>query len=299
MHHAWILAGKAGLGKHDFALAAARELVAENGVAQPLGEHPDIIGLSHLPKDDKEERKRDEGKPYEVKRNIAVAQIRAMQQRLTTRPTLGARRVVIINPADDMERSASNALLKSLEEPPAGTFFMLVTHRPAGLLPTIRSRCRMLRFAPLGDAGIAGHLAIEFPGADAAQRELAVRMSGGSLGAARSFIEQGLGGVAAAMQRLATQGDAVFGMRGQLAEAIGPRPDRERIRAVMELARTTLARALPEADTHNRMALIEAHRDLVVLAEQAPTYNFDPGLLVGEIASLLARAAGASEPAHG
>ena len=135
MHHGWILAGKAGLGKHDFALAAARELVAEEGIPQPKGDHPDILILTHLPKDKTEEKKRDEGKPYEVKRNIAVDQIRAMQQRLTTRPTLGSRRVIIIDPADDMERPASNALLKSLEEPPQGTFFLLVTHRPAGLLP--------------------------------------------------------------------------------------------------------------------------------------------------------------------
>ncbi|KUO54511.1 MAG: DNA polymerase III subunit delta' [Sphingomonadales bacterium BRH_c3] len=299
MHHAWILAGKAGIGKHDFALAAARALVAEEGIPQPAGQHPDILILTHLPKDDQEERKRDDGKPFEVKRNIAVSQIRAMQQRLTTRPTLGARRVIIINPADDMERSASNALLKSLEEPPVGTFFLLVTHRPAGLLPTIRSRCRMLRFATLGDAEIAQHLAEEFPGTKPEQCELAVKMSGGSLVSARNFLEQELGAVASAMRRLASQGDPGFELRGQLAAAIGQRPDRDRMRAVLELARTTLAQALPDTDPQSQTALIEAHQELVVLAGQAPTYNFDPGLLAGEIASLLARAAGASEPAHG
>jgi len=299
MHHAWILAGKAGIGKHDFALAAARALVAEEGIPQPAGQHPDILILTHLPKDDQEERKRDEGKPFEVKRNIAVSQIRAMQQRLTTRPTLGARRVIIVNPADDMERSASNALLKSLEEPPVGTFFLLVTHRPAGLLPTIRSRCRMLRFVALGDAEIAQQLAQEFPGIKAEQCELAVKMSGGSLVSARNFLEQELGAVANAMRRLASQGDPGFELRGQLAAAIGQRPDRDRMRAVLELARTTLAQALPDADPQSQTALIEAHQELVVLAGQAPTYNFDPGLLAGEIASLLARAAGASEPAHG
>lgn len=299
MHHGWILAGKAGLGKHDFALAAARELVAEESIPQPTGDHPDIIVLTHLPKDDKEERKREEGKPFEVKRNITVAQIRAMQQRLTTRPTLGSRRAVIIDPADDMERGASNALLKSLEEPPQGTFFLLVTHRPAGLLPTIRSRCRMLRFPQLGDQAIASKLADEFPALSATERELAVAMAGGSLGAARGFLQQELGGVAQAMRSLVAQGDPGFDLRGRLAAAVGARPDRERMRAVIELARTTLARALPDARPEQQSALIEAHADLVKLAAQAPTYNFDPGLLVGEIASLLARAAGASEPAHG
>ena len=67
--------------------------------------------------------KREKGEAYETKRNITVGQIRSMQQRLTTRPTLGSRRVIIINPADDMEKSASNALLKSLEEPPKAHSF--------------------------------------------------------------------------------------------------------------------------------------------------------------------------------
>lgn len=299
MHHGWILAGKAGLGKHDFALAAARELVAEEGIPQPSGTHPDILILTHLPKDDKEEKKRDEGKPYEVKRNIAVAQIRAMQQRLTTRPTLGSRRVVIIDPADDMERSASNALLKSLEEPPVGTFFLLVAHRPAGLLPTIRSRCRMLRFPELPDAQIARQLDTEIPGLATADRDAAIALAGGSLGTARSLLKMELGGIARLMQRLASEGDPGFALQASLADAVGGRPDRERMRAVLELARTTLAASLQDARPDRRLALIDAHQALVELAAQAPTYNFDPGLLVGEIASLLARAAGASEPAHG
>src|SRR5690606_7756063 len=151
MHHGWILAGKRGIGKAAFALAAARELVAEPGVAPSKGDHPDVIVLEPLPATADDEKKRDEGKPYQRKRNISVDRVRAMQQRLTTRPTLGARRAIVIDPADDLEKSAANALLKSLEEPPAGSYFLLVVHRPGRLLPTIRSRCRLLQFAPLGD----------------------------------------------------------------------------------------------------------------------------------------------------
>ncbi|MFN9632227.1 MAG: DNA polymerase III subunit delta', partial [Erythrobacteraceae bacterium] len=137
MHHGWLLAGKSGLGKRDFAFAAARELVAEAGVPQPAGEHPDILVLTYGPKDDKAEKAQADGKPFERARSIRIKQIRAMQRRLITRPTLGSRRAIIIDPADDMEKAAANALLKSLEEPPVGTFFLLVTHRPARLLPTI------------------------------------------------------------------------------------------------------------------------------------------------------------------
>jgi DNA polymerase-3 subunit delta' len=89
-----------------------------------------------------------------------------LQHRLTTRPTLGPRRAIIIDPADDLETGAVNALLKSLEEPPAGTFFLLVTHRLGQLLPTIRSRCRILRFAPLADDTVDRILRVESPQAD-------------------------------------------------------------------------------------------------------------------------------------
>src|SRR5690606_2668551 len=108
MHHGWILAGKRGIGKAAFALAAARELVAEPGVAPSKGDHPDVIVLEPLPATADDEKKRDEGKPYQRKRNISVDQVRAMQQRLTTRPTLGARRAIVIDPADDLEKSAAN-----------------------------------------------------------------------------------------------------------------------------------------------------------------------------------------------
>jgi DNA polymerase-3 subunit delta' len=157
MHHGWMLAGRAGIGKLEFARAAARELVAEPGIAQPA-DHPDILEITYGPKDKKAEAARDAGKPFDLARSIRVGQIREMQRRLTTRPTLGERRAIIINPADDMETASANALLKSLEEPPRGTFFILVTHRPARLLPTIRSRCRVLRFPPLTEEQLASML---------------------------------------------------------------------------------------------------------------------------------------------
>ena len=142
MHHAWLLAGRKGLGKGLFARAAAAELVAEPGVHQPDPErHPDILIPEHPPESKEEQKKRDDGAEYRTKRSIPIDEIRLVQSRLNTRPTLGARRTVIIDPVDHVEPNAANALLKSLEEPPAGTFFLLVAHQPERLLPTIRSRC--------------------------------------------------------------------------------------------------------------------------------------------------------------
>jgi len=299
MHHGWILAGRRGIGKMGFALAAARELVCEEGIPQPSGDHPDIHVLTHLPRDEKEEKKREEGKPYELKRSIGVAQIRAMQQRLTTRPTLGSRRVIVIDPADDLEKSAANALLKSLEEPPPGTYFLLVAHRLGRLLPTIRSRCRILRFPDLDDAEIARILAREAPQADEQTRRAALVAAKGSPGVALDFVELGLGPAYGLMQRLVRDGDPDFVLRGALAAAAGTRPSREFQLAAIELALSVVAEAMREARRAALPAIIGAHEELGQLTAQAPTYNFDSGLLMMEIGSLLANAAGLREPAHG
>ena len=297
MHHAWLLAGKKGLGKSGFALAAARELVAEAGVPQPDGQHPDIFVLTHQPKDEKEEKKRDAGQPYELARSIRIDQIREMQRRLTTRPTLGSRRVVIVDPADDLETNAANALLKSLEEPPQGTFFMLVAHRPARLLPTIRSRCRALRFAPLADADVAALLEVRASQADPATRQAAVTAAAGSPGAAFDFVTRDLGKLDELMRRIVAEGDPQFTLRGKLAEEIGARPDRARIAAALDLARANLAQMAGHAPRERLTAIVGAHSELVRLTGQAPTYNFDPGLLVMQIGGLLASAGAASQRA--
>ena len=297
MHHAWLLAGKKGLGKSAFALAAARELVAEAGERQPIGQHPDIFVLSHLPKDDREEKKREAGQPYELARSIRIDQIREMQRRLSTRPTLGSRRVVIVDPADDLETNAANALLKSLEEPPQGTFFMLIAHRPARLLPTIRSRCRSLRFAPLADADVAALLENQAPHIGDATRQAAVTAAAGSPGAALEFVAQDLGKLDALMRRIVAEGDPQFTLRGTLAEEIGARPDRARIAATLDLARANLAQMAGRVPKDRLPAIVEAHSELVRLTGQAPTYNFDPGLLVMQIGGLLASAGASSQRA--
>lgn len=298
MHHAWLLAGKSGLGKMHFALAAARELVATAGVHQPVGDHPDIHILTHLPKDEKEERKKADGKPFELKRNISVAQIRAMQQRLNTRPTLGDRRAIIIDPADDMEKGASNALLKSLEEPPKGTFFLLVAHRPARLLPTIRSRCRTLRFPIVSDEQMAILLSREVPEADQAALDAAIAAANGSPGSALDFIVRDLGPLNTIMQQIARGGDPDFRLRGQLADAIGTRPDRARVQAALDLARAVIGGMAGECADDQIPAMADAHAQLVTLTGQASTFNFDSGLLIMEIGSLLASAAARRERAH-
>jgi len=299
MHHGWILAGKRGIGKASFAVAAARELVAQDGIAQPPGNHPDIIVLQPLPADKDEEKKRDEGKPYQRKRSIGVEQIRQMQHRLNTRPTLGARRVIVIDSADLLETASANALLKSLEEPPVGTFFMLVAHKPGSLLPTIRSRCRMLRFPDLAPDEIDRLLREIAPQADDTERAAGIAAAAGSPGAALDFLELGLGRVHQAMVEIARNGDADFALRGRLSAAMGARPDREKQLAALELARAVVAQRMEATPRGHIPTLVHVHSELARLTALAPTHNFDSGLLVLEIGGLLASLTALRDAADG
>jgi DNA polymerase-3 subunit delta' len=292
MHHAWLLAGAKGLGKGAFARAAAAELVREGtAAASDPATHLDIHVLTHLPANDDEAKKQADGKPFQTKRNITVDQVRAMIRRLTTKPTMGSRRAIVIDPADDLEKGAVNALLKALEEPPIGTFFLLVTHQPGRLLPTVRSRCRVLRFAPLSAKDLDAVIRRDYPQANAELRDGAIAAAHGSPGVALMVAEHELAEIHAIMQRILRDGDADMRLRGALTDAMGVRPSRGRQLAVLELARAALAAELADASPQQQAAVIEAHVALTRISAQAPTYNFDSGLLILEIGGLLASAA--------
>ncbi|MCZ7596889.1 MAG: DNA polymerase III subunit delta', partial [Gammaproteobacteria bacterium] len=111
--------------------------------------HPDLLVLERP-------RGEDGGATKTV---IPVEQVRRLVRFLGSTASAGGWRVVIVDPADDLNRAAANALLKMLEEPPRRTVFLLVAHLPGRLLPTIRSRCRRIVLKPLPDAAVAAMLA--------------------------------------------------------------------------------------------------------------------------------------------
>jgi DNA polymerase-3 subunit delta' len=101
------------------------------------------------------------------------------------------------------------------------------------------------------------------------------------------------------MCEIAERGDPDFARRGRLAEAMGPRPDRRRQLAAIDLARAVVAARMERTPVAVIPELTTAHAALSRLAAQAPTYNFDPGLLVMEIGTLLASLSVPSAPVHG
>ena len=94
-------------------------------------------------------------------------------------------RVAIIDAIDDCNPQAANALLKTLEEPPAETTFLLVSHRPGSLLPTIKSRCHALALRPLPDADVRAVLAEQRPGRRARRRRRSSPKAGRAAGSRR------------------------------------------------------------------------------------------------------------------
>lgn len=159
--HAWLLHGPPGVGKVDFALAAAQAFLCESPNPDhaacgrcnaclwfAAGNHPDFRLLRPEALEDDEEGA-EEGAAGRAKgkapsKDIRIEQIRRAQEWAAIATHRGGLRVIVVYPAEAMNGPAANALLKTLEEPPADTVFLLVADRPDRLLPTVRSRCRAL-----------------------------------------------------------------------------------------------------------------------------------------------------------
>lgn len=150
LHHAWLLTGPRGVGKAAFAWRAARRLLGAAPAGAELASAPDdrvnrlIVARAH-PDLLVLERETEDGKP---RRNIPVDEARRLPEFFSKAPAVSAFRVAVIDAADDLNVNAANAVLKTLEEPPPRGVLLLVSHAPGRLLPTIRSRCRRLSFAP-------------------------------------------------------------------------------------------------------------------------------------------------------
>lgn len=195
--HALLIAGMQGLGKAEFAdaFAAARLCVnaseAEGACGHceschwlSAGTHPDLVVVEPIVDDDAQGASipgSGRTKP------ISVDQIRGMTESLALTAHRDAGKIVIVRPADALNTAASNALLKSLEEPPTTVLFLLVSDRPAWLLPTVRSRCQRVTVA-LREPALAAEWLREQA---VAQPELNLALSGGAPLLARGIAADG------------------------------------------------------------------------------------------------------------
>lgn len=304
LHHAWLLAGPQGVGKRAFADAAALTVLAGAAdlnvdPADPAarlvaaGSHPDHLVVERGPL-----------KSGGTAKEIVIHQVRGgdppdshapVERRDLVRmtratPSISAWRVVIIDPAESMNLPAANALLKSLEEPPARTLFLIVSHAPGRLLATIRSRCRRLRFAPLDPADTRAVLAANLP--ETAETELATltALAEGAPGRALRYAGLAVGGLQDALDQLSHATPAQARQRGlDLARALAAKSAQPRYEAFLDLASRHLARAAARR-TGDRLAaalaLWESARDL---AAEAIPGALDPAAVTAELARLVAQ----------
>lgn len=203
-----LFAGEEGVGKKLFALELAKALNCRAPVeeVEACDACPSCarIERSKFPEyasdtDNKEKiiwsEHTDVGIVRPFNRLIRVAQMRELEREANFRPYEGRARVFLIEDAERLNESSSNALLKTLEEPPATSHLILITSRPAQLLLTIRSRCQMIRFAPLDIAEIESHLRALNPKLSKNEASLAAHLARGSIGRALStdlaaYVEQ-------------------------------------------------------------------------------------------------------------
>ncbi len=207
MPHGLIFSGPKGIGKATMAYRVAR-FFFKYGNIDPnqdslFGDTPEIPDTMDVPREDRTFKLvASSGHPdllsieraYDAVKNktqssVAVADIRKVSPFLHMTASEGGWRVVIVDDADTMNRSAQNALLKILEEPPKQTLIILVTHRIGALIPTIRSRAQVLNFLPLPMDGFKSLVQRYDPHIDPGHIDTLYHLSKGSIGAALQYIE--------------------------------------------------------------------------------------------------------------
>jgi len=296
LHHAWLLAGPRGVGKATFARAAARRVLADAagpidlpGLETPddhpmvklveAGSHPDMRWLERLPKE------KGEG----LARDITIRQIRELGEFMSMTAALSPWRVAVIDSMDELNKEASNALLKMLEEPPPNTLFFLISHAPGRLLPTIRSRCRSLHFDTLDDDAMTSILREQSTGLSDAEAKRIVGMSFGSAGRALAFAELGLAKLEESALAILRLGDPTNARRSELASELGRKASAERYAAFLELAPSLIAREARSLRGAPLERALDAYAKTRELAAIAPRVSLDPAATIFQIGGYLAQ----------
>ena len=298
LHHAWLLAGPKGVGKATFAREAATRVLAEaagpavdaphletpgdHRIAKLVqaGSHPDLRWLERLPNE----------KTGNLARSITVDQVRALGDLFDLTPALSPWRVVVIDAIDDLEKSAANALLKMLEEPPANTIFFLVSHAPGRLLPTIRSRCRRLDFQALDNDAMTSVLSYHVDLKDHERAQI-LRGADGSVGRALALVQLDLVDLEDAAVAILRKGDANNARRSRLATELGKRGAADRYVAFLDILPSVIARETRSLSGTQRQRGVDAYAKARELVAIAPRLSLDPSATVFQLGGILASVA--------
>lgn len=293
---ALLLEGPRGIGKATLAFRLAKTLLSGHEVTEAFASDPQAravrqisagtdASLLHLTRAYDEKAKR-------FKTELSVDTVRRIVPFLGSSAAGGGWRVVIVDAVDDMNLNAANALLKSLEEPPRRTLFLLVAHVSGRVLPTIRSRCRAVRMRPLPMEDIAAvltHLGADPSLADAAE---------GSVRTALSLSAAGADAVRAAQRILAGRIDTR--QRFALADLAAQRRG-EYFVVISDLALDALADRARRAAAAAPLATVDAYAVtyLEALAERrrVEIFNLDRKEFMLSLADRLARADAAARSA--
>ena len=285
MHHAWLITGTKGLGKATMAYRFARaalgakrvgprplDIDPEDQIARRISaqSHPDLFVLRR--------GLNDRGRP---RREIAVDDARELGRFFSLAPSEGGMRVAVIDAVDDLNTNSANAILKTLEEPPARSVLLLVCHAPGAILPTIRSRCRRLALRPLSDAQVAEALG--------EKDDALVALAKGRPGRAIALKAQGLDVGAARLDRAraAITGGQAAPVLNALYDQLNGEPF-ERLAGVLELAEEWTRAAGVEQGGEQ---WAEAWSALETLRGEAEGLDMDPRHALARAVGILDRAA--------
>lgn len=193
LHHAWLISGPKGVGKATLAYRMIRRVLAgqaqsenrldvpaQDPVAQRISSlgHADFL-LIRRPYDEKTKKSKSE---------IPVGEVRKIPQFFSKKPAEGGWRVCLVDSADEMNRNATNALLKTLEEPPDKSLIILISKTPGRLLPTIRSRCKLLQLTGVESQDLQSWLESK-TNVDQEDMQNVLALAGGIPGLALSLVQ--------------------------------------------------------------------------------------------------------------
>jgi len=269
--------GPRGIGKATLAFDIARKIFECTGDESPAhiaaqvmaGAYPNLFVMRKAA--------RETGKGWYTQ--IRVDEVRGFIEEMRMTRGRAGHRIALIDPIDDCNPSSANALLKILEEPPADTTFLLVSHRPGSLLPTIKSRCFQVALRPISDTDVRAVLA-GTADADTASLDRAVGFASGRPRRGFEALLLGDDGVLGALAGyLRNPAAAQSSARIALADQLGGERDGAELRFARDMLNDWIATAATDAATSGDRARLASANELWDKAQlslaDADEYNLD------------------------